>query len=262
MIVTAADFVALGKRITDDLFPLRQEAASRVYEQLISAVEPHLVITDAGGAIKWFEYIDRARVAVRDGMRGVSPGFLNDVAELVSKYWKPAGTHAQRSLPFILNTKLRQVAEEDWNRAISSAQREDAKTTAISAGSVVEAIALDIIEPIAPADIVKLQNYLNGLPVDRRRNLSMSPKKVTPQEWNFAFLILALGHEGLKVLTERTHDIGHTLRDWRNYVHPDVSRNEPPLSPVDGRLAVAFAEKVIEEAEAWHSAGRTLVIPP
>ncbi|GMT96863.1 hypothetical protein KH5H1_09820 [Corallococcus caeni] len=260
MIVTADDFVALGHRLTGPN-RLRSGKAALVFDKLVSHVEPQLVLTDTGAAVDWFTMVETIRTNLIAEL-GSAPGELEQVAKFVTKFWKLSGQHALRQLPFIRDAKLRAVAEDDWSRAVGSAQREDAKTTAITAGSVVEAIALDIIEPIPPADTVKLRDCLNALPEDRRRKLHMSPKKTAPQDWTFAFLILALGHEGLKVLTERTHDIGHTLRDWRNYVHPDVSRNAPPLSPVDGRIAVAFAEKVIEEAEAWHNAGRSLVIPP
>jgi hypothetical protein len=170
-----------------------------------------------------------------------------------------SGQHPQQALSFFLNPSLKRIAEDDWNRVIGAAQREDAKTTAIAAGSVVEAIALDILERLVASDATKLRDRVNGLPHTQRRGIT--DRGADPSEWKFAFLLLALGPDGLKVLTDRTHDIGHKLRDWRNYVHPAKSRTETPLSPADGRLAAAFAEKVIEEVSGWQANGGQLVVP-
>jgi len=259
MLVTADDFLALKEKITDAVFPLKYDQAVRLFDRLISSIEPRLVITDAGGALEWFEVTMNAREALVSNMRGVAPDFLERVAGVAKKYWKVSGQHPQQSLNFLLNHSLKSIAEEDWNRVIGAAQREDAKTTAIAAGSVVEAIALDILERLAAPDASKLRDHINQLPHPQRRGIL--DRGATPSEWKFAFLLLALGPDGLRVLTDRTHDIGHKLRDWRNYVHPAKSRTEALLSPADGRLAAGFAEKVIEEVTSWHATGGQLVVP-
>jgi hypothetical protein len=158
------------------------------------------------------------------------------------------------------NPELRRIAEEDWSRAVAAGQREDAKTAAIVAGSVVEAIALDILERLSADDVVRLRDHLNSLAPGERRDLAAERQR-RPEEWRFAFLLVAIGPRGLKVLTEQTHEIGHQLRDWRNYVHPAVERTQPRLGPADGRLGLAFAEKVMEEAVAWSADGGRLIIP-
>jgi hypothetical protein len=120
----------------------------------------------------------------------------------------------------------------------------------IAGGGVIEAIALDVLEP--RQDCTLLRDQLNTLPLSARRNLR--PADGPPSKWPFAFLLLALGPYGLKALSERTHDVGHTLRDWRNLVHPGKARTEPPLSPAEGRAAVAFAEMVVEDVQMWATA--------
>lgn len=68
--------------------------------------------------------------------------------------------------------------------------------TAIAAGSVVEAVALDVLERALDADA--LRDRLNGPPQDQRRG----PREARgpPSKWPFAFLLLALGPLGLDVL--------------------------------------------------------------
>lgn len=260
MLVTADDLERFITLYRDDFRKLNPAEVVPIFDQLVEAIEPRLVVTEPGGAADWIQAVTRARAAIGGGMRGVAPDLLKDVFELARKYGNISGPQPQRSLSFIQKADLRRVAEEDWNRAIGAAQREEAKTTAVAAGSVVEAIALDILERLSAADAEKLRLHLNGLPIDRRRQLTQ-PSKPTLAKWQFAVLLLALGADGLKVLSDRTHDIGHQLRDWRNCVHPGKYRSEPPLSPADGRLAIAFAEKVIEEVTAWHAAGGGLVVP-
>lgn len=40
-----------------------------------------------------------------------------------------------------------------------------------------------------------------------------------------------------------------------------VARRYPALTGADGRLALGFAEKVLEEVAAWHAAGAVLNVP-
>lgn len=258
MLVTADDFVALGHQLTGP-FRLRSGKAALVFDKLVSHVEPKLVLTDAGAAVEWFSMVETVRANLMAEV-GSAPEELAQVANFVTKFWKLSGQHALRQLPFIRDVKLRTVAEDDWNRAVGSAQREDAKVTAISTGSVVEAITLDILEGLPHGDFEKLRDYLYGLPSSQRRDLPLK-KVAEPSEWVFAYFILATGPAGLKILSSDTHDIGFKLKKWRNYVHPNVSRQEERLTPADGRLAIAFAEKVIEEVEAWNGKGRLTTIP-
>lgn len=258
MLVTADDFIALKERITDDIFRLKTDRAVPLFDRLVSSIEPRLVITDAGGAVEWLELTMEAREALEGNLLGVAPSRLERVANVAKKYWKASGPHPQQALDFFRQPALKKIAEDDWNRAIGAAQREDAKATAIAAGSVVEAIVLDILERLPNEEASKLRDRINSLPPEKRKNLKED--KATPSKWKFIYLIVALGPDGLGVLSKRTHDIGHTLRDWRNYVHPDVSRGAEPLSPADGRIAAGFAEKVIEEVTSWHANGGQLVV--
>jgi len=259
MLVTADDFERFLALYKDDFQRRKPAEVTPLFDQLVKAIEPRLVVTEPGGAMDWIEAVTKARTAIAESIRSVAPDCLADVARLARKYGNISGPQPQRPLSFIQSADLRRVAVEDWSRAIGAAQHEEAKTTAVAAGSVVEAIALDILERLSPADAEKLRMHLNGLPSAQRRNLQQNQRDL--ERWSFAILILALGPDGLKVLSERTHDIGHQLRDWRNCVHPGKYRSEPPLSSADGRLAIAFAEKVIEEVTAWHAAGATLVVP-
>jgi hypothetical protein len=265
MLVTADDveqFVALYEGEYPKLKSprLKEAEAVKLFDLLVESIQPRLVVTEPGGAMDWIEAVMRARAAIAEGSRGAARTHLKEVVELARRYGNISGPQPQRILNFILNAGLRRVAEEDWSRAVGAAQREEAKTTAVAAGSVVEAIALDILERLSPDDAEKLRVHLNGLEQDRRRNLHQ-PAKPTLAKWQFAVLILALGSQGLKVLSDRTHDIGQLLRDWRNCVHPSKYRSVPPLSSADGRLAIAFAEKVIEEVTLWHAAGGKPVVP-
>ncbi|WP_147445085.1 hypothetical protein [Corallococcus sp. CA053C] len=262
MLVTADDFKALDKLFNHESIALRISGARAVsiLDKLISGIEPHLAITDPGGAVDWISSTEKLRSDLTAEMRGAASKSLEKVANLASKYWKPSGRHAQRPLTFIKNPELRRIAEDDWNRAISAAQREDAKTAAISAGSVVEAIALDVLEGISDVDADRLRDHLNSLPPAQRQTYS-ARKDSALKDWPLAFLILALGPDGMRALTNRTRDIGQQLRDFRNYVHPGKSRSQTLLSPADGRIAVGFAEKVIEEVEVW-APTRATTFPP
>lgn len=258
--VTPDDFDALKGRLFDEFKRLDPKYALPIFDRLIQSVEGQLVITEPGGVTEWLELVTRLRVNLESERMTSVDKSLERISILIRKYWKPASRHAQRPLPFILNAKLREVAEDDWSRAVISAQREDAKTTAISAGSVVEAMALDVLESLPNDVLSRLKTHLNNLPKEKRGALNAG--KPSPATWTFAYLIFALSPNGVSLITQRTHDIGQLLRDWRNFVHPSVSRDEEPLSAADGRLAIGFAEKVIEEVERWHAAGRQPLAVP
>jgi hypothetical protein len=259
MFVTAEDFRGLKDRYQD--FPrIDNKVGIDVYDELIERVQPRIVIAEPGGSTKWFEAVTKTRHAIAMGERGLIPGYLDELAGLVEKYFLPASHEPHRRMDFILKKELRDIAEDDWSRAVSAGQREDAKTAAIAGGSVVEALALDILERLAPSDTLRLRDSLNALPSPQRRDLRPE-RSDSPEDWAFAYVLLSLGPDGLKVLSERTHDIGHQLRDWRNYVHPAKSRSQPRLSAADGRLALGFAEKVLEEVSAWHAARVAPVVP-
>jgi hypothetical protein len=264
MLVTADDVEALKDRCQDEILrgpdqgPGIRGVAQPIFDRLVEAIEPNLVFTEAGSAVEWFEAITKARPTLGRSINSATIEHLEKVARVTRKYQKLLGAAPQRAFAFFKDADFRRVAEEDWSRAVAAGQREDAKTAAIAGGSVVEAIALDILTRLATAEADRLRDHLNGLPAPARRNLLA---KKQPDDWSFAFLLLALGPDGLQVLTERTHEIGHTLRDWRNFVHPGKAKTEAPLSAADGRLAVAFAEKVIEEAAGWDAAGAKLIVP-
>jgi hypothetical protein len=261
MVVTPDIFQRLRDRVFAVQGALGSDYSLAVFAKLVEHIEPHLVITDTGCAAEWYEYVERARADIINAVshRGRPPPSLDGVARIAQRYWMLTGPHAQRRLAFISDAGLRRVAEDDWTRLVAAGEREDAKTTAIAAGSVVEAIALDLIERLTAVKVTQLRDHLNALPPSQR--MSLSAKGDEPSRWTFAFLLLAVGPRGLHVLSERTHTVGHTLRDWRNLVHPDVARAEPPLTAADGRLAAGFAEKVIEDVGEWESSGRGLAVP-
>ncbi len=260
MLVTPDDFLELNQRAFRPQASLGPDHSIQVFDKLVEHIEPHLLILDGGGAVAWYQQVvlTRSELTMAGSGARASPA-LQALAELAVKYWKLTGAQPQRKLDFMQNSDLRRVAEDDWTRLVAAGQREDAKTTAIAARSVVEAIALDVIERLPRTGADKLRDHLNALVPDRRMNLR--PANGPPPKWTFAFLLLAVGPQGLKVLTDRTHVVGHTLRDWRNLVHPNEARFEQPLSAADGRLAAGFAEKVIEDVDAWSVHGGNLVVP-
>jgi len=221
MHVTPDDFDRFHDRITSTGSRLGARYALPVFEKLVAEIQPFLVITDVGGASEWYERVELARGVLSSIS---SPGRpipeLEQLSALAKKLWKASGNAPHRPFPWFRQTGLRRVAEEDWTRTIAAAQRDDPKTTTIAAGSVVEAVALDILERLARPDADHLRDSLNALPPPDRRRLSSSGK---PTEWTPAFRLLALGPLGLRILSERTHDTGHTLRDWRNLVHPQLA---------------------------------------
>lgn len=258
MLVTPDDFLKLKERILDNFAHLGNEYAMGVFDQLVADIQPRLVITEAGGAAEWYETVILARAAIAGGSRGVSPGKLDRLAQIATKYMKVVGPEPQRRFAFMLKADLRAVAEDDWSRVIAAGEREDAKTAAIAAGSVIEAVVLDVLERLSAEQVATLRDVINALPEEERKG---RPARGAPHKWPFACLISAIGPHGLKVLSPRTNDIGHTLRDWRNLVHPNEARKEEPLTAADGRIAVGFAEKVIEDVEAWNAAGAKLSMP-
>jgi hypothetical protein len=261
MLVTPDDFRKLQERAFAVQGALGATYALAVFDKLVEHIEPHLVITEPGGAAEWYEFIERAKADLNNArsFSGRSTPSMEGVVLTAEKYWKLTGPEVQRKLDFIRSADLRRVAEEDWTRLVAAGQREDAKTTALAAGSVVEAVAVDVLERLPDGDAGRLRDRLNALPPEHRMKLRTASG--APTKWPFAFLLLALGPHGLNVLTERTHVVGHTLRDWRNLVHPNEARAEPPLSPADGRLAAGFAEKVLEDVEAWSARGANLAVP-
>lgn len=264
MRLNATDVRELKDRFMSD--GMRNLNAGRTYailDAIINDIEPRLVVTEPGGGVEWLNAVAVVRTAVKEGQRGIAPSAFDRVASLVEKFLPGGSTDAIRRFDFMIAPGLKRVAEDDWNRAVASAQRDDGKGTAIAAGSAVEAFIADLLLRGSAAELEALRLKLQAVPQVQRRNIPMPNKVNAPvSEWKHAQRLLAVGPHGLGVLSERTHELAHTLRDWRNAVHPEAAAQEPPYTSADGRLAVGLAEKVIEELEAWAKAGATLTWPP
>lgn len=257
---TKADLEAIRDVYLRTTGRLGSDYASRMVRTVLDEIEPRLVFTEEAAGAEWLMHRVLLESLLGANARDPAREHFDRLIEALGRFLPVDGGRApRRSFRFIQAADLRRVAEDDWTRAVAAAQREEAKTTAIAAGSVVEAIALDVLERIGEPDRARLRAHVNGLAQPQRRNLREAPAELA--RWSAAYRLFAIGPGGLAILSERTHEIGHQLRDWRNDVHPDLARANPAFSAADGRLAVGFAEKVIEEVELWHDTGAVVRIP-
>ena len=89
MLVTAQDLIEFQERYNGGrLNKITEDRALRIFDRLISEIEPRLVITEEGGAIEWIQQVTYARDALSDGQKGSAQRFLIRVADLAKKYWK------------------------------------------------------------------------------------------------------------------------------------------------------------------------------
>jgi hypothetical protein len=259
VLITPDDLEEFQKRYFERWTGLSADLAPQIFNELVTEIEPRLAFTDPGGGLEWMETRTKTKVSIAGSQRGLIEHLLPVLIQLAKKYWRLEGPYPQRKFPFIANAALRGIAEHDWGRALAGQGREDSKTAALAAASVVEAIALDILERLSAADRARLRDHVNALPLGDRFNVHT--KKAHPADWALAYMLVALGPKSLGVLLKDAHELGHLLRDARNYVHPAKARSEPPLTSADGRLAPGFADKAIEQVEAWTNRGAILVVP-
>jgi len=165
------------------------------------------------------------------------------LASLAAKAWRGPSKGPHRPLPFIKNSELRAIAERDLGSLSAARRADEVKVALVLAGSIIEAILVDIVSqnPTESEAAARGIPQLRNLPTDMSR-------------WTLVQMISVCGPQGLRVLSDKTKDIANTVRDWRNFVHPEKERAETrnnPLKPSDAAMAEALVEKVIDEVRLW-----------
>lgn len=232
----------------------KESGLLNAFVRVCELIEPDLIWSDDPSRIFWLTSLANAQFYIaawreQGGDRDLklNPVHTDQLASLATKAWRGPSKGPIKPLPFIANQELRSIAERDLASLIAARKADEVKMALVLAGSVIETALTDIIErdqsvtEAAARRVAQAKNWRGFEPTDTSK-------------WKFYQQISICGSHGLQVLSDKTEAISHTVRDWRNFVHPDRERQElrnGSLRPSDAAVAEALVEKVLDEVAAW-----------
>jgi hypothetical protein len=179
------------------------QAQSIRISNLQNRLKPHIApLSDA---------IEEAEKALNRVTGGVAPTRVAGAA---------TGVLPQVDFTFVNDARLRVMAARDYSELRVAVFYGNVKAKALLAGSVVEAVVLDLL----------LQK---GIPFEELKNLTAYP------------IYERAKNEG--ILAGRTLNAAHASRDGRNFVHPAVEYREGDLTPAQADLIVSLMRAVLGE---------------
>lgn len=174
---------------------------------------------------------------------------LRHLVEVLKKYPGPATSKKPRAFPFITSDKLREIVERDYSDlALRLLPSESWKSAVIMAGSILEAILHDQLTRDAGRIAAA-----NGCP-DAAKKKGGIVKDIAStareDEWPLASLIRVSAALGI-IPVEREAIFDHTLREYRNFVHPRVEvRTEFGCGQSEASLAKAVLDIICDHLSA------------
>ena len=257
---------------TDTKLSVCHAAHVDAFLQVCRALEPDMVWSDGEHRTKWLIHTCSLRSALKawtSDDRTILTGTHRDIDELVvlsklaSTLWRGPSDGPLEEFSFMKDSRLRSIAERDRRSLTVARQTEQTKMALVLAGSVIEALLLDVLEHDKTATR-EAAVAVKGLRKESDPAIGRMKPGSTPEKWPFLVLIAVSGQAGLGVLSKRAESVADTLRDWRNYVHPAQERNvtdEIPLGPNDAALAEGLAVQDVEEVRRWWAKAEEVAAP-
>jgi hypothetical protein len=183
---------------------------------------------DTGSFVNLFNQDSRGRGPIR--------GLLDRVIALLGRYGGEGWRAVTRSFSFLNDKDLREIIERDYKELTLVLFPGGAwKSTVIMAGSILEAILVDV---------------LASGPLLRAKALASPVAPAKPMDdWRLEYLIKVAAD--IAVLTaQRTSTFDQVLRDYRNFVHPKKEiRSGHPCREGEAQLAMGGLNAVCDILE-------------
>lgn len=206
---------------------------------LTDQLSDDLVFETAQARADWVSHLSELRFTV-DAWRGgdvdaiIDSSVLDALVELALGSWRgPSSTKEQ--FPFVKNETLKLISERDFRSLQVALKQDEWKSAVILAGSVVEAMLIDVVEQESLA---------------RNAVVPSVPKKNTekPEHWTLHELVSTCGPAGIGRLGDRTVRAADLVRDYRNFVHPGLElRTGDRVSGQDARLSGLLVEMIVAD---------------
>ncbi|NNC18618.1 hypothetical protein HJC22_23170 [Corallococcus exiguus] len=255
----ALDAVMKNWEADGELMPHKHYAQLAAFVRICDALEPHLSPSALAPRLaEWIAAIEGARgwlaewTTIGKVFQPLNASPLFSAAGIARNAWRGPQIGPVRLLTFIVDPRLRRIAERDYATLQEALRLRTPKVALVFAGCVVEAILVDLLEVgknrIATLDIKKVSKSLASKIDSGRKSIA------APSEWELADMIAVCGPAGLGILDATNVHAASLSRVERNLVHPNVERQETAeLSYSDAMLAAGFAEKVIEAVQSFHA---------
>lgn len=142
---------------------------------------------------------------------------------------------------FMKSNELREIASSMEQGAVRAHNRCNYRLALAGFGSALEAILIDWLSTLSPTD---LSDAVRSAQRDRRNRLNFNTRYEDPNDPNTWFLV-NLTKVARCTNTPINIDPPNALREWRNYIHPNVARQnylpeqdlEPESRAASGLLA-------------------------
>lgn len=134
------------------------------------------------------------------------------------------------SFPFVADAKIRAIAERDYPELLTAFSASCKKSCLILAGGLIEALLLDFV----------LRN------VSAAQTSPKAPTKTKPEDWTLEQLIDV--SVDLKPSLAPVQTMSHTVRKYRNLVHPSVEiKSNMKVEIEEARVAISVLQIVHRE---------------
>lgn len=265
MFKTPRDLALLNRRLAHPLTSQNLPWMA-AFLDVCEALQPNMAPVEENRPT-WIEGLSKIRSCLASfSMDGylrnlpIDPGTFNELESIATASWTgPVPT--RRILHFMSMSPLRDIAERDLTSLDNIRKLEEVKPCLILAGSVIESILLDLLEQ----DLAATMKAAAAVKAKRIANSqwgSFDPKKFP--EWDLHHMIAVCGPDGLDILADRTEKSAAGLRNYRNFVHPNVERTQVgqgPLLAAESQIAVGIMELVIEQVRNWAAKKSTTSTP-
>jgi hypothetical protein len=168
---------------------------------------------------------------------------LKQLLPILDMYKGEGSRGTQRSFPYVSDPDLQKIIERDYYELTVKLFPSGAwKSTAIMAGSILEAMLFDILSnPIRIA-------LVNGSP-KAPKSKGGTPIDIATGDWKLISLIEVAVEIGILTF-ERMKTIDQVLRDYRNFVHPKKEiRSMHPCGKAEAGLAMHGLDGVCDHLE-------------
>lgn len=134
------------------------------------------------------------------------------------------------SFPFVADAKIRAIAERDYPELLTAFSASCKKSCLILAGGLIESLLLDFV----------IRNLTAA------RASKKAPNKPQPQDWTLEELIDV--SVDLKPTLAPVQTMSHTVRKYRNLVHPAVEiKSNMKVEIEEARVAISVLQIVHRE---------------
>jgi hypothetical protein len=258
---TPDDLKDIQSRLPKEDLRISELGLVRAFTHTLKLLEPGMVFPDGERAARtdWIVRTSLVVTVVERWLVNIGPTssageknislqlpreHIDVLVSYAARFWATPSTGPIRGLPKVKDAELQRIATRDLASLRVAQQTEQAKMVLVLAGSVIEAALLDLLLQDEPGALVA-RDAVHAAKMKAGQKWQKPGSDV--RAWTFNQMIDVCGPDGMRRLGESTLRAAHAARDYRNYVHPNVEKEQSPLRLAEANVAAALVDLVLAD---------------